>query len=71
MEEKYKKFLSDANKAGYEINILSKNDKFEGWICHDSWVTNNLYAARALPQFHGYSIENILDHIMDYLHYKP
>lgn len=67
MEKKYNDFITNMSNAGWTISIkTNENKEIEGWICHDSWVTDNLYASKPLPTFSAHTIENLLDNIMDY-----
>jgi hypothetical protein len=58
--------LLNLTKRGWSFDIKLEKGKVYGYICHDSWVTKDLYQARPLPSFEANTISEIYDEFLKY-----
>jgi len=66
--DEFAKFLSE---RGYTAQATFDNDEWTLSICHDSWITPNLYASLALPTWRSPCLELILPFVMQYVEQIP
>ena len=66
--QKYANMSQDLMDNGWTINFKFEKNKCQAWVCHETWLTKNLYAGYTLPQFDGEDMEDACSQIHEYFY---